>query len=121
MSVTEVGGTPWELPGHIAELLDMGGGEVVQEILALFLQDVPGRVKRLATAIESGDAVMVSREGHSLKGGCGQVGAKRLAALAAEWEYGPADPARWRTLLAEFYAEFARVESMVRQHPTFNG
>jgi HPt (histidine-containing phosphotransfer) domain-containing protein len=97
----------------------MGGAEVVQEILTLFLEDVPLRVSRVAAAIERNDALTVSREGHSLKGGCRQVGAESLAKLAEQWEYGPPEPAQWRSLLAAFEQEFVAVESLVRAHPLF--
>jgi HPt (histidine-containing phosphotransfer) domain-containing protein len=110
---------PWQMPDHIAELSEIGGSEVIREILTLFLDDVPLRVSRVASAIDGNDAVTVSREGHSLKGGCKQVGADGLAHLAEEWENGAPDPSQWRSLLAAFQREFVEVESLIRSHPLF--
>ena len=63
------------------------GADVVAEIFALFVTDVPTRLAKLQQAIDtrSGDAVL--REAHGLKGSALAVGAARLANLCLAIEH----------------------------------
>jgi histidine phosphotransfer protein HptB len=63
------------------------GADVVAEIFALFVTDVPTRLAKLQQAIDarSGDAIL--REAHGLKGSALAVGAARLANLCLAIEH----------------------------------
>ena len=106
-------GKPWQLPDHLAELEEMGGDDILKEVLELFLADTPERLARIASAMEREDAGLVAKEGHGLKGGCLQVGADSLAALAAELEAG-APPERWPGLREQLASEYDSIAAQVR-------
>ncbi len=110
----------WNMPQDMAELAEAGEVEMIREILQIFLEDTPRNLNRLIAAIDAHDTAAVERLGHGLKGGCAQIGAARLAQIAAEWEHGANDPLRWRTLLGSFQSEFVKVEASMRAHRVFS-
>jgi HPt (histidine-containing phosphotransfer) domain-containing protein len=55
-----------------------GDEEAVQEILTLFLDNVPLLIDEIREALEKGDAPLVKGRAHSLKGASGNVGALKL-------------------------------------------
>ena len=59
---------------------------VAEEIVAVFLEDLPGRVESLQEALERSDATAVSRAAHALKGSLSTFGARRAQQLAASLE-----------------------------------
>ena len=83
----------------------------------MFLDDTPRRFARVRAGIESGDAKVVTREGHTIKGGSAQMGANTLAEIAARLESGGGQPQLWLPLLEECEAEFAEVAALIRAHP----
>ncbi len=103
----------WRLPDHLAELEEMGGEDVLKEILTLFLVDTPERLGRIECAMKREDARQVAKEGHGLKGGCLQVGADMLATLAAELEAG-APVNRWPALREQIATEYDSFAAQVR-------
>lgn len=64
----------------------VGRDDFLQELVSLFLRDAPQRLSALRDATEKSDAGAAERSAHSLKGSSSNVGATRLAALAAEAE-----------------------------------
>jgi len=64
----------------------VGRDDFLQELASLFLRDAPQRLCDLREATEKGDAATAERSAHSLKGSSSNVGATRLATLAAEAE-----------------------------------
>lgn len=65
-------------------LLEISGGdqELIEEIVAVFRDDVPPRLDEIDAAMGAGDIAEVARVAHSLKGAAGSLGAERLEALA---------------------------------------
>jgi two-component system sensor histidine kinase/response regulator len=61
-----------------------GDKEFFKEMLQEFLSYVPKQLDKLAEAIKTGDAKVVEREAHSLKGAAGNLGAKPIADLALQ-------------------------------------
>ncbi len=80
-----------------------GDAELVAEMIAAFLEDVPGIRSRLAQARDAGQVRDLTRLGHLLKGTAATLGAPALMIAAAELERaGKAeDPGRSRILAAE--------------------
>jgi HPt (histidine-containing phosphotransfer) domain-containing protein len=70
----------------LRELERRGNAGVVGRIVDAFLEDAPVKVDTLRRAVDDNDLVAVSMVAHTLKGGCGYVGATRLADLCAEVE-----------------------------------
>lgn len=62
------------------------GGQFLTELIDIFLQDTPLRLKELADALAARDAAVATRAAHSIKGSAGNFGANALARLALECE-----------------------------------
>jgi CheY-like chemotaxis protein len=64
----------------------------VREVYEACLSDVRARTPEMRTAATNNDLSSVRRTAHTFKGSAGMVGAKRLAAAAAELELGAYQP-----------------------------
>ena len=62
----------------LRQLTPPGEPDVLNEVLRIFLQEIPPRVERLRTFLAAGNIVEVQREAHSLKGSAGNIGAGSL-------------------------------------------
>ena len=71
---------------RLAELAGEFGTVLTSKLLNTFLLDTEARINKLHLLIEAGDIAAVAREGHVLKGSCGNLGALRLAKLCARME-----------------------------------
>jgi two-component system sensor histidine kinase/response regulator len=95
-------------------LLDRLGGdrEVYEEIVQIFLADVPKQILSLQDAMQRGDAHAVRAQTHALKGASGNVGAEGLEKMALEMEKAGerGDLAKAAGLLQDVQAEFKRLE-----------
>ena len=63
-----------------------GDADTLHEIADLFLQDCPGLISQISTAIHSGDAASLVESAHMLKGSAGYFGASATSAAAAKLE-----------------------------------
>ena len=63
-----------------------GDEEFLMEVLEGFIENVKSQIKIIRQAISDGDAEIVRREGHSIKGGAGNLTAGKLADIAFELE-----------------------------------
>jgi HPt (histidine-containing phosphotransfer) domain-containing protein len=74
-------------PKPLRDLLDIGASpELVQELIAMFQEDVPTRLALLNSALAAGDAAQTLMEAHQLKGSVGNLGLARFADLATRIE-----------------------------------
>ncbi len=64
----------------------MGDDDLVAEITAGFLDDVPLKLAAMAAAVRGVDPAEAGRQAHALKGACANVGAVAMSALAGEVE-----------------------------------
>jgi HPt (histidine-containing phosphotransfer) domain-containing protein len=106
-------------PSVIASLRDLtppGEPDVLKELFALFLEDVPGRIERLRAAWQAGDAVAVQRAAHSLKGSAGNIGATQLHAVCAsiDAQGRSGDLAPLPAMIASLDAEYANVQAEIK-------
>ncbi len=60
--------------------------EQLRKLYAMSLDDADARIETMRKALDAGDADGYKRAAHSIKGGCGMVGAAELACLAAAME-----------------------------------
>jgi HPt (histidine-containing phosphotransfer) domain-containing protein len=89
-------------PGFLAELV----GE--------FQQGVTRRLAAIADAIEVEDWKALAAAAHSLRGSCGTVGARRMAALAGRMEdEPPSTRATASPLLAQLQSEYEAVRRAI--------
>ena len=63
-----------------------GDEELLEEVLSIYFEDVPVRLKNLRNALERGDESIAATEAHTLKGASANVGALELQAAALEIE-----------------------------------
>ena len=117
-----------EDPALGADLIDQGvldglrelAGEddpgLVAELIGLFLQDAPERIKDIERALSTGDLELLERAAHTLKSSCANVGALGLSDLCRRIE----ETARRRStdgvasLFAASTALYGRVEAALR-------
>jgi HPt (histidine-containing phosphotransfer) domain-containing protein len=66
--------------------LDEGGTGLLSEMIGIFREDTPRRLRDILTAAEQGNATAFSHAGHALKGGAGALGANALRKFAADIE-----------------------------------
>ncbi len=110
---------PSTAPVEMASLLKITDNdkEFLQELIELYLNDVPQRLAMLSAAIANQSATDVRSEAHSLKGASGNISALGLQRVFAELEkLGAeeqlADAAR---VMAEAEAEFTRVQEFLQK------
>ncbi len=101
----------------LRQLTPPGEADVLNEVLGLFLADVPGRMARLRAAWQDGDAGGVQRAAHSLKGSAGNIGATAMLGVCQELdEQGRAgDLSRLAPLVASLDAEYAKVAAEIKR------
>ena len=63
-----------------------GSGDILKQILSLYLDDSPKLLSQLKNAVEQGDTESVRRTAHSLKSSSANVGANHLSSLLAKLE-----------------------------------
>ena len=67
----------------IANLLELGGPEMLSELAALFLEESRSAVDSLKVAVEDSDGQAIERAAHTLKGSSDNMGAPKIAWLCA--------------------------------------
>ncbi|MHB8645980.1 MAG: response regulator [Thermomicrobiales bacterium] len=72
---------------NLRELERQGSdADIVAEVGALFLADTPARLGALQSAAGCGDAPVIAREAHALKGSCAAIGAREMVAACERLE-----------------------------------
>ena len=101
----------------LRRLTPPGEPDVLQEILTLFLDEVPKKIGTLRSAIASGDATIVQRTAHSLKGSAGNIGAHAMYDVCRQLDDRARSeaPARLRPLLDALDAEYRKLETEIRR------
>ena len=70
----------------LAELREIGGDELVHELMAVFVERTPERLRAAESCHAAGDAAGAAAALHSLRSAAGTVGARRLSELAGRLE-----------------------------------
>ena len=70
----------------LERLLRIGGQEFVLEMIDLFLEHAPERIRAATRAAEAGDAQGLYRAAHSLKSTAANLGARGLQGIAEQVE-----------------------------------
>jgi HPt (histidine-containing phosphotransfer) domain-containing protein len=66
--------------------LDDGGHGLLSEMIAIFRDDTPRRIRDILAATAEKNFENLSRAGHALKGGAGALGASAMRNLAGDLE-----------------------------------
>ncbi len=103
--------TPMYFEKAVAEF--EGDREFLIEVLEEFLDNVKVQIKTIHQALSEGNAELVRKESHSIKGGAADMAAERLAELAFELEnVGKSkDLDRGDSVLQKLEGELARLEN----------
>ncbi|MDM8523709.1 response regulator [Desulfococcaceae bacterium HSG8] len=98
-------------------LLDRLGNDeaLCREILDMFLQNMPGMIERLKTALDDNDAEQTSMEAHTIKGMSANMGACRLNETASEMETAgqEGELGKVRSLMDKLEQEFESFQSVL--------
>jgi len=100
------------------ELVSRGMEEdILKEVVPVFLADRKERISKLTEAVEAGDAKEVKLCAHTIKGGAGNVGAKKLSEAASKLEQlaSQGDLSDAGKLLDQIKTEFKKFELFVSQ------
>jgi HPt (histidine-containing phosphotransfer) domain-containing protein len=68
--------------GRIQDLLDVGDVEFIATLVGIYLSETPGKVDRLAKALEDADPSGAAEVAHSIKSSSLNMGALALAGIA---------------------------------------
>jgi HPt (histidine-containing phosphotransfer) domain-containing protein len=100
----------------------MGDGELAQALIELFLTDTPRQIEALQTDLDAGEALLVERRIHTIKGSAANVGAEALRAAALKLEIlaMDGDMASVRACAPELMSQFERVEAAMRKEMASN-
>jgi len=98
-------------PAVVDSLRELGGDDMLADLVELFLEDAEPRLAALGEAVKADDASAVERVAHSLKGSSGNMGAHGMSRLAAELQYigASGDLSKAPESLRSLEAEFERV------------
>ncbi|MDD5309545.1 MAG: response regulator [Deltaproteobacteria bacterium] len=102
--------------GSLRERL-MGDDDLVEAIVAGFLQDMPGQVDALAELVSRKEAIPAGRQAHKIKGAAANVGgeALRAVALAMEEAGGAGDVETLAGLMPDLERQFARLRAAMTE------
>jgi HPt (histidine-containing phosphotransfer) domain-containing protein len=97
----------------LRELQGEGEPDILEELIGIFLEDVPPQLAALREAVEERDAGSVESIAHTLKGSCGNMGATRMVELCEELQDASSseDLSRALGLLDRLEAEFKHVRT----------
>ncbi len=68
------------------ELLRELSGDLVRDVIAIYLEDAPSRIAAIHDAISRGDAASLASSAHGLRSSSGNVGAKRMLEICTRLE-----------------------------------
>lgn len=71
---------------HVSSVLDIGGGELLGELIALFESTAASKVGEIRAAADAGDLEAVRKIAHGLRSSSTHLGAHLVTALAKEIE-----------------------------------
>ena len=77
---------PVDVEGFRSMMREVGVEEVVDATLAIYVAEATKTMRRMVTAVATGDAEEIRQAAHSLKSSSGNVRATRLAELLQELE-----------------------------------
>jgi PAS domain S-box-containing protein len=100
----------------LAALQGEEDGDIVAELTEIFVKETEPRLERLEGAVAAGDADVLHRESHGLKGTAASIGARRLAQVAKVMEEGgrAGSTEGAEALLRDLREEYARVKAALR-------
>lgn len=99
---------------QLREIDQPGEPPVAEELIGIFLDTAPGRLRAIESALLGREEALARREAHGLKSTCLNVGARGMAQLCDRIELGSADSLLG--LLSELGAELDYVADELRAY-----
>jgi HPt (histidine-containing phosphotransfer) domain-containing protein len=104
----------------LATLKELGGEDdpgLFIELVNLFLEDTPERIRLLNEALDQGDPLALERAAHALKSSAANLGAMSLSTLFRDLETAgrQKDLGKANGLVTQAGSEYRRVEEALRQ------
>ena len=101
----------------LRELTAPGEPDVLADVLQLFLEEFPKKLRTLQAAMEAGDAEQVARAAHSLKGSSGNIGASSMLDICGRIDdfARAGDLEKLTPLVGQLTDEYHRVELEIKQ------
>jgi HPt (histidine-containing phosphotransfer) domain-containing protein len=95
----------------------MGDEELVREIIAGFLEDMPKQMRRLREHVGQGQAGLAGGQAHAIRSAAGNVGGMALSAAAFEIEKAgnKGQLEGIAALMPELERQFDRLEAQMRE------
>lgn len=109
----------------VEELLsfaDDGDPELLVDLIRMFLEDGPSKVRAVTDGLLAGDFEKMERAAHSLKGSSGNLGARLLQETCEQMQVAARNHKldQVRTLAGELVANYATAEAALRNlHATY--
>lgn len=99
-------------------LLELLDEQTMREVVALFVASAPTRLASVREGLASGDTARAATAFHTLRSGCGQLGARRLEELCAAGEQMAkhGDIAAANAQLSVVLVEYERCMAWFRAH-----
>lgn len=99
-------------------LLELLDEQTMREVVALFVASAPTRFASARDGVANGDSARVATAFHTLRSGCGQLGARQLEELCATGERmaKQGDIAGASARLSDVLAEYDRCVEWFRTH-----
>jgi two-component system sensor histidine kinase/response regulator len=96
--------------------LDTPEGDLLKELVQLYLESSPEKVNAIVTSAQSGDLAALRAASHSLKSSSGNLGARHLSDLCQQFEEArtPAELSIATSRVEELRAEFVRVKARLQ-------
>ena len=104
-----------EIENKAKKWIDEYGEDFLVELIDVYLNDTPNRLRQLRQAFDGDDTATFVREAHTLKSSSANVGAMGLSALAKEMEFAGRDGEieKMATELNHLEEEFAQVKAVL--------
>jgi HPt (histidine-containing phosphotransfer) domain-containing protein len=97
---------------EIRSLDEDGSDAVLKELIQVFQQATPGRLKKIHEAFDSKQYSLLRKEAHALRSGASAVGAEKLSAIAAAIEHAKNDSEEeFKNYIRQIDSEFESVSS----------
>jgi HPt (histidine-containing phosphotransfer) domain-containing protein len=95
------------LPRELVRMASEGEADLACEIFAIFQSDTAWRLELLGQAVGSGEAGVISKHAHALKGSAGQIGADAMAEICRQMEQSAHE-----AKIAEISVQLGRIQAI---------
>ncbi len=109
---------PISFDKQVLDALHDAIGESMINIVDLFLTEVPQQIAQMQQALQAGDLDTATRLAHSLKSSAANLGAMRLAIMAADLEpqFKNTDKEIIASLIVKLQIEFDQIRNMYTEY-----